>query len=178
MPSPHHLLQSLRLYRITSSVMYFTSELVCTLWSRACQILSEFSEAMNAAYVLCMAFRFSWTICDDSFIDSAGRVSDRMTGNLGLVSRTSWNGEKPATFWRLFLHSMPSQSKIWGGVCFSYNFVYHVVRVWLFLPTTSLLHGDSTSVVCTVIPRWFAISRNSLLANSTPLSVRNFWRVL
>ena len=48
-------------------------------------------------------------------------------------------------------------------------------RVWLFLSTTPLLQGDSAAVGCTIIPRWSAISKNSLLANSPPLSVRNFW---
>ena len=98
MPSPCHSLESLGLYKIVSHVVYFISEHVCPLQSRAGQILSEFSEEMNEARALCMAFRFSWTICNDGFIDSAGRSSDKVAGNLWLVSRTSGNGEKPATF--------------------------------------------------------------------------------
>ena len=50
--------------------MYFTPKLVCTLWSMASRILSEFSLAMNAVYRLCIAFRFSWTLCEVGFIDS------------------------------------------------------------------------------------------------------------
>ena len=178
MPSPHHLLQSLRLYRITSSVMYFTSELVCTLWSRACQILSEFSEAMNAAYVLCMAFRFSWTICmivllivQVEYLIEWLVIWDWYQELVGMV-RSQQHSEG--------FFCIQCQVRARSEEVFVSAIILSImwVRVWLFLPTTSLLHGDSTSVVCTVIPRWFAISRNSLLANSTPLSVRNFWRVL
>ena len=38
-------------------------------------------------------------------------------------------------------------------------------RVWLFLSTTPLLQGDSAAVGCTIIPRWSATSKNSLLTN-------------
>lgn len=83
--------------------MYFTSELVHKLWSKAHWILWKFWEVMNAAgCALCMVLRFSRTISDDDFIDSAGRSSERVAGNLILEPVTSSNGEKPATFWKFF----------------------------------------------------------------------------
>ena len=98
MSSPHHLLESLCLYRIVSPVMYFTSEIIHKLWSKAHRILSKFSEVMNAAAcALCMVLRFSRTISDDDFTDNAGRSSERVAGNLILEPITSSNGEKPAT---------------------------------------------------------------------------------
>lgn len=56
--------------------MYLTSEIALTLKSNVLFIRSSFLLAMKAAHALCMAFAFSWSTKDWTFMYNIGRLSD------------------------------------------------------------------------------------------------------
>ena len=105
----------------------------------------------------------------------AGAFSFKTDGSFGFLPMAGWYGENPCTLCSEFLALIHQDNSRSGWHCVSSRTLFNMLAsTRLCLSMSPLLHGASAAVVLTEITKDSALSMNFALANSPPLSVKNF----
>ena len=158
--------------------MYFVSPLVFIFLLSACCIFSEFLHEMNASLGLCKAARLSVRILLVLENVNAVGLSRNVDSRFEFCPRSIWKGENPWTFGSEFLafrRQDKARSRLNCNLSSDLSIISAIMI--LCLSTKSLLNGDSAVVTLTVMFMASHISKNSALASSPPLSVKNIFGV-
>ena len=154
--------------------MNFASPLVLMLVLNALRIFSEFSLEIKASLASCKAIRLSFRTWLVSEGVKAGGLSLNIEGSFGFWPNTNWNGENPWPLAKEFFAFNHHDKAITRSSCWSSRIMSSIFAIIMLFLSTNPFCWVSAAVTLTVMFMASHITKNWLLANSPPLSVKIF----